>query len=40
MFVATVEAAEPGVDMAMRQKPKPADSRHVQAGRPGEGVQP
>jgi ABC-2 type transport system ATP-binding protein len=40
LFVATVEAAEPGVDVAARPRPKPADPHRVQRARPGEGVQP
>jgi ABC-2 type transport system ATP-binding protein len=40
LFVATVEAAEPGVDVAARPRPRPADPQRVQRARPGEGVQP
>ncbi len=41
LFVATVEAAEPGIDAAPRPRPKPAaQPERVQRGRPGEGVQP
>jgi ABC-2 type transport system ATP-binding protein len=40
LFVATVEAAEPGIDAAPRQRPRPAAGpERVQRGRPGE-VQP
>jgi ABC-2 type transport system ATP-binding protein len=39
LFVATVEAAEPGVDVALRPRPKTADSPHVQRAR-SEEVQP
>ncbi len=40
LFVATVEAAEPGIDAAPRPRPGPPDPRRVQRGRSGEEVQP